>query len=320
MIGLCKTFYIKKYRIVTFRTNFSETMDHVVIHSHDGAADDIMALLLLLKHDVIATVLTPADSHLGPALQMTKQILAHHKPEVPCILNDVEPPNSFPDTWRDESIPVSEILGQKLGEDLTSSIKTQTMSDLVSIIQKETRPIIFIETGPLTALSHLLTLDQSIADKIETVIWTGGSFTIDTSCPPDRCDGSQTWNAYIDPISEDKVWSTDLKIVLLTREVTSKGILAGKLYNNLPDTKAGNIYKEVYRYYVEQSFYRLWDVMTAVYYECPEIFTSCLVPTKIVVDGEKRGCTLKHDDGKTITAVIDIDYDRFVYHLHKSLH
>lgn len=70
--------------------------NYAIIHSHDGAADDVMALLLLLtNHDLLATVLTPADSWIKPATEMTQKVIAHCNPEVPFILNDVEIPNSL---------------------------------------------------------------------------------------------------------------------------------------------------------------------------------------------------------------------------------
>ena len=283
--------------------------DYAIIHSHDGAADDVMALLLLLfNHDLLATVLTPADSRLAAATEMTKKVLAYAGSTVPFIINDVDTPNSFPDAWRDEANDIVNILTTGVS---ASSIKTYDMLHLLTIMRECEKKIIFIETGPMTALARILKAEPSLATKIHKVIWTAGSINKEGYHPPKGCNGTQTWNAYIDPLSAHEIWDLGLDIVLLTREATNKAVLAGEFFDNLPNTERGKIFKDVYAYYKKQSFYRLWDVLTVSYLDIPDAFTSVQVKALMVPSGPSQGRTKVHPDGNTVTAVVDVNIDRF---------
>jgi len=284
--------------------------EFAIIHSHDGAADDVMALLLLLlQHDLLATVLTPADSRLDAATEMTKKILAYAGPNVPFVVNNVETPNSFPDSWRDESEQIVDILSTPFGD--SKSIQTFDMLHLLTIMRDCDKKIIFIETGPMTTLARILRADPSLTNKIHKVIWTAGSLEKEGHNPPQGCDGTQTWNAYIDPPTAALVWDLDLDLVLLTREATNKAVLAGEFFDNLPNTINGKIFKDVYTYYCGQSFYRLWDVLTVTYLDIPTAFTTIQTKTELVSSGPSQGRTLADPDGRTVTAVVDVDIKQF---------
>ena len=284
--------------------------DYAIIHSHDGAADDVMALLLLLfKHDLLATVLTPADSRLPTALEITKKVLAYAGPETPLIINDVDTPNSFPDAWRDETNDIVDLLRVPNGD--TATIQTHDMLHLLKIMRECNKKIIFVETGPMTALARILEADPSLSLKIHQVVWTAGSLNKEGYNPPKGCDGTQTWNAYVDPASAALVWGMHLNIVLLTREATNKALLAGEFFDNIPDTVRGKIFKNVYSYYSTQKFYRLWDVLTVTFLDNPTAFTTVDTKVRMIATGPSQGRTEPHPDGIQVTAVIDVDIPSF---------
>jgi len=290
-----------------------------IIHSHDGAGDDQMALLLLLtKYKLLATVLTPADSYLEPAKEMTQKLLTITNCEdIPFIVNDIDTPNTFPLQWRDESYSINNLI--KIDKDY-KHIKTFNLEKLVEIILASEKRIIFIETGPLTTLSQCLKLAPSIEHKISKVIWTGGSFGLNGFNPPDNCDGSQTYNSYCDPSSANDVWQTSIDIVLLTREVTEKAFLSKEFYENLPLSKYGSIFRDVYSFYVDQSYYRLWDVLTVSYIDIPNSFNHVKHRCKIIVEGESQGKTETCDDGKEVVAITNVDLNDFYSYVLKQLY
>ncbi len=281
-----------------------------VIHSHDGAGDDQMALLLLLtKHKLLATVLTPADSYLDPAKEMTQKILAlTDNEDIPFIINDVDTPNLFPSEWRKESYNVNKLVKT---EKEYVHIKNKNIEDLVQIILKSDKNIIFIETGPLTTLAQCLQIDPSIEHKISRIIWTGGSFNGKSVSRPEGCDGSQTYNSYCDPSSANIVWLTSIEIVLLTREVTEKALLSEEFYGNLPKSKYGEIYRQVYSFYVSQPYYRLWDVLSVSYLDMPHIFKFEEHKCRIISNGESQGRTEICTSGRNVVAVTDVNLDEF---------
>lgn len=291
-----------------------------IIHGHDGAADDQMALLLLLtKHKLLATVLTPADSHLDPAEEMCKKILVGtDNIDIPLIVNNVSIMNPFPDQWKDESYDVNKLIDIDISN---CNIESRDIHYLIDLILTSDKPIIYVETGTLTTLAQCLSINPLIEDKIEKLIWTGGSFGENGTYLPEGCDGSQTYNSYSDPISAKVVFDTNIDIVLLTREATDKALLSKVFYEQLPDTRYGNIYKNVYAFYIDMSFYRLWDVLTVSYIDIPEIFErgkyECQV--KLITEGKSQGKTEICSNGRKVHVICDIDLDLFHSYVIKQL-
>ena len=289
-----------------------------IIHSHDGAADDQMALLLLLtKHKLLATVLTPADSRLTPAKEMCQKILAlTDSIEIPLIVNDTNVPNPFPEKWRDESNEVNELIDHNIAG---IDFKIGDIKLLTDIILGSDKDIIYIETGPLTTLAQCLKLNPLVEKKISKIIWTGGSFGPNGTYLPEGCDGSQTYNSYCDPYSAKVVFDTNIEIILLTREVTELALLSRDLYDNLPETKYGDLYRRVYGYYIDMSFYRLWDVLTVSYIDIPEAFKQEYLKCKLVTEGTSSGRTLKDDYGREVCAVYDVNLNLFYDYVIKQM-
>lgn len=280
-----------------------------IIHSHDGAADDQMALLLLVaQYKLSAVVLTPADSHAEPAEEMCKKILtATNNWSVPLIVNNAHIPNPFPIEWRDESTAINKLIDVVIDTRIT----TKHMSDLITIIEKSELPIIYIETGTLTTLATCLSINPSIESKIKKIIWTGGSFDRPMLNPPHGCDGTQTYNSYSDPFSANLVFSTNIEIMLFTREVTEKAHLTREFYDNLPKSPYGEIYKSVYSFYINMPSYRLWDVLTVAFINIPKAFNTTHHNCKLITDGASAGKTEICDDGRIVEAVYDVNLELF---------
>lgn len=274
------------------------------IHSHDGAADDQLATVMLLNMNLnlIAVCVTPADSYYETAVKMTKKLY-----NGPIIINNNIFDNNFPKSWRDETYDICRLMDAEeielphVSDDVVECMK------LIDIIQNSKNSITFIETGTMNLLAKCLKLDPSIGNKITNVIWTAGSQTIAKS-PPPGCDGTQTWNCYIDSKSAQYVFeNTNMEIVLFTREVTDKVKLTREFLDMLPDTYYGNLFRKVYSYYVEQEFYRLWDVMTATYPLTSKLFQFEYIHMQIITHGESEGKTEISNNGRFVKFLKDVD-------------
>lgn len=277
------------------------------IHSHDGAADDQLATILLLnmKLDLIAVCVTPADSHYLPAVQM-----ANHIYNGPIIINDNLFKNNFPESWKDETIEICEIMGAGNTEIPLSESNYDECKKLITIILNSEKPIVFIETGTMNLLAKCLMIEPLIVKKIHQIIWTAGSETIAKS-PPPGCDGTQTWNCYIDSTAADYVFSnTDTEIVLFTREVTDKIKLTHEFVNALPDTPHGNMFRKVYSYYVDQEFYRLWDVATASYPQTQDLFEFKYLRMNIITTGKSEGKTEITPHGRFVKFLTTVESEK----------
>lgn len=283
--------------------------DSYIIHGHDGAADDQMALLLLLtNHNLLATVLTPADSHIEPAKEMCKKILTvTQKTFIPLIVNDAEIPNPFPEEWKDETTEINKMVDI----DVDNKLIVHDVNFLVDLIMRSEKPIIYVETGTLTTLAKCLKINPLVESKIKQIIWTGGSFGDIGHYLPENCDGSQTYNSYSDPHSANFVFQTNIEIILFTREATKTALLTREFYDNLPKSIYGDIYTKVYSIYVNMSFYRLWDVLTVSYINIPTAFKTTEYKCKIITDGKSQGKTEVCEDGRSVLAVYEADLNLF---------
>lgn len=286
------------------------------IHSHDGAGDDQLALILMINilssvnKKLLATVLTPSDSYLEPALNTTSKIVYNFSKETLIIVSDIITPNSFPKCWKDDSYKIDEIVDLECNKEKLN-ISTD-IAELVKIIKSSDKKIIIYETGPLTTLAKCLSTDPGIQDYISEIIWMGGCFDNSVSKSlPRTVDGTQSWNSYIDPIAADIVWKSKIKLTLFTREITEKFKITSYFLNNLPNSVCGNIFKNVYNMYKDDYFYRLWDVGTISYITLFDKYQHKYINSKIITSGKSQGKTLELNNDeklvKKVKVVTDID-------------
>lgn len=274
-----------------------------VIHSHDGAADDQMALLLLTslhkskQINLLAVSVLPADSRAKPAIQMSNKIVENM--DIPVIFNDKETPNKFPDEWRDETIKICKLMDA----DHDKYYKYEKLEKLIQIIKKH-NDITFIETGSLTTLADCLKIDASIKHNIIRIVWTGGCFDNNPGKSIKKIDdvvmdGTQSWNAFIDPISAKYVIDSDMKIIIFPSELTNQVKLSG-IYHKLPYTETGEIFRKVYAEYINDESYCVWDVFTASYVGGEPDIELDFRSIDIITDGISTGKTIESPDGTPV--------------------
>ena len=195
------------------------------------------------------------------------------------------------------------------------------VDDLTNIIMTSPKPIVWLETGPLTALAACLDKEPKVSQKITKLIWMGTSFVTlingTSFCP--GTDGSQEWNAFCDPKAMATVFESDIDITVCTRELCNKVKIDLDFYESLPDTISGNIFKKIYSLYWKDDYYRMWDVLTASYLDVPEIFTTEIKTVSVIAEGEKQGCSVEDVDGRQITVVTDVDKDKFYEYVLEQL-
>ncbi|RKJ11464.1 purine nucleosidase, partial [Butyricicoccus sp. 1XD8-22] len=76
--------------------------------------------------------------------------------------------------------------------------------------------------GPLTDLARALYLAPEIVEKIEKLVWMGGSFLEKGNVEEPEHDGTAEWNAFWDPKAVAIVWNTNIPIDLVALESTKK--------------------------------------------------------------------------------------------------
>ena len=281
-----------------------------VIHSHDGAADDQMALLLLThlhkskQINLLAVSILPADSRAKPAIQMSNKIVEDMG--IPVIFNDKETPNKFPDEWRDETIKICKLLDA----DHDKYYKYESFETLIEIMKTYSN-ITFIETGSLTTLADCLKMNDSIKQHIERIIWTGGCFDNNPGksikkIGDEVMDGTQSWNAFIDPMSAKYVINSNMKIIMFPSELTNN-IKLSDIYHNLPYTEIGEIFRKVYAEYINDASYCIWDVFTVSYVGGNPFIEFDGNHIDIITEGISTGKTVKSPNGGYVYVVINFE-------------
>ncbi|SUM35180.1 inosine-uridine preferring nucleoside hydrolase [Staphylococcus gallinarum] len=85
-----------------------------------------------------------------------------------------------------------------------------------------TEKITLLFTGPLTDLAKALTVDPTITEHIERLVWMGGTFLSKGNVEEPEHDGTAEWNAFWDPEAVKTVFDTDIKIDMVALESTNQ--------------------------------------------------------------------------------------------------
>lgn len=287
-----------------------------IIISHDGSADDLLGMTLLIEHtNLLGVIITPADSYIEPALRNTRKILKLLNKNIPIFVNDYSLVNTFPQEWREESYDNQREM-DRIYPDEVSMYRGFISDSLIDSIFLIYDNITFIETGPMTALGNLIKKNYMIAKNIDKVIWMAGSFDkISKSIPyyyPNK-SGKQDWNSLCDPINAKFVINTGLDIVLVSSNATDDISITNEFYNSIPTSTIGDIFRALYKNVVGKDCYRMWDVCTVMYFFYPELFQLEYKNLDIIENGCDEGVFVEGDNNIAVVTNIDmVIYDKIL--------
>lgn len=303
-------------------------MKQKVIHSHDGAADDQLALTILLQIptiEVIGIIITNADCYLSPALEATLKILKRFRREsIPIGLNFMNINNRFPDEWRKESFEMNASIEETIT--LSNYVIEDGVRLFLRLIENETE-ISVCETGPLNFLARAIQANRGLIEKnVKKIVWMGGCFEKSESCTlPDWTDGTQSWNAFADSESAKEIFDNRIiPLTLSTADITDKAIITKEFYNRLPSSKSGNLFKKLYSNVKDQPYYRMWDVLTAMVFDeaIAKHFSMEIDNVVMSTKQSEEGTTIRESIGKECIILLDFDrekvYNRIIELLNKN--
>ena len=297
-----------------------------VYFNHDGSVDDLVSLLLLLQMpDVHLTGVgvVGADSYLEPALAATRKVIDRfgHDTHLKVAVSDSRGVHPFPKEWRLDafSLDALPILNES-GTVVTPVAPKPAHLDLVDKLQAATEKTTLVMTGPLTDLARALQVDPSITAKIEQLYWMGGTFDGRGNVAEPEQDGTTEWNAYWDPQAVKTVWDSDLTIQMVGLESTRQVPLTPEIRQHWATLRQhpaidfigqGYALVPALQHFETNSTYFLWDVLTTVASEFPEIVTTKRVTSDVLTEGPGRGRTFETPTGRPVTLVTTVDHDAF---------
>lgn len=299
-----------------------------VYFNHDGGVDDLVSLFMLLQMEdveVTGVSVIPADGYLEPATDASRKIIDRFSTySVEVAKSNSRGKNPFPSDWRIHSFYVDAlpILNESGTMEAPLSI-LPAHRHLIETVRKTEEKTILVFTGPLTDLSRALEEAPEIEEKIEKLVWMGGTFEKGNVQEPEH-DGTAEWNVYWDPEAAYQVWQTGIEIDLVALESTNKVPLTPAVRNRWAKERCyegvdflGNCYSGVppLVYSETNSTYYLWDVLTTAALGREELVKRKVVECSVIPDGPSQGRTILDPSGKPVNLVYDTDPDAFFSYL-----
>lgn len=300
-------------------------MTRLVLMDHDGAIDDFLATLLLVTMsdiELLGVVVTPADCYLEPAVSVTRKILdLADRPEVPVAASSVRGLNPFPRLYRRDCFIVDRlpILNER------ETIRTPRLDEpgaqfMARSLRNAPEPVTLMVTGPLTTVATALDLAPEIEAKIKEIVWMGGALNVsgnvEKAIEPGQ-DGSAEWNVYWDPIAADRVWKTEIPLILCPLDATNQVPVTTEFVDRLSRQRRyplSDLAGQCYAIAMPQDYYA-WDVLATAYLGRPDLYRLQRWETYIVTEGISQGRTQITPGGRKIQAMEPLDPAGFFQYL-----
>lgn len=294
--------------------------------NHDGNVDDLVSLLLLLQMpevNLLGVGVTDADGYVEPASSASRKIIDRfgHPDRKPA---DVAKSNSrakhqFPDDWRLSAFSFDDfpLLNEHGNQPQTPLAALPGHLDLIEKLQGSAEKVTLVMTGPLTDLARALEVEPKIVEKIDRLYWMGGALGSKGNVAAPGADDTMEWNAYWDAEAVKTVWDSSVEIVMVGLDSTDQVPLTDELRLRWAKQRTypaldliGQGYSLVHSFEAN-SIYYLWDVLTTLCSEYPELVESKQVKTDVITTGLSEGRTYETANGREVTFVTSVDAAAF---------
>lgn len=175
-------------------------------------------------------------------------------------------------------------------------------------------------TGPLTDLARALYEAPIIEDKIERLVWMGGTFRTAGNVHEPEHNGTAEWNSFWDPEAVARVWDAKIKIDLVTLESTNQVPLTIDIREQWAKERKyigmdflGQCYAMVppLVHFSTNSTYYLWDVLTAAFVGKADLAKVQTIKSIVHTYGPSQGRTVETDDGRPVNVVYNVNHNGF---------
>lgn len=296
-----------------------------IYFNHDGGVDDLISLYLLLKMDNInltGVSVIPADCYLEPAASASQKIIDRFSDlELEVSLSDSRGKNPFPKEWRMHAFYVDALPILNEAKEVVTPIADELAHQhIIDTLHATEGNTTLLFTGPLTDLARALDIDPTIEEKIDRLVWMGGSFREEGNVAEPEHDGTAEWNAFWDPAAVARLWETDIEIDLVALESTIKVPLTLDVRDRWAKERQytgvdflGQSYALVppLTHFATNSTYYLWDVLTTAFIGRPDLVKQKVVHSIVHASGQSEGRTEESADGRPVNLIYDVSRDDF---------
>nr|WP_242688931.1 nucleoside hydrolase [Staphylococcus simiae] len=298
-----------------------------VYFNHDGGVDDLVSLFLLLQMDdihLIGVSTIGADCYLEPSVSASIKVINRFSHEQINVAPSYERgKNPFPKDWRMhaffmDALPVLNEPIHKERNALESD--KEAYQDIIDTLKTNPNKVTLLFTGPLTDLAKALTVDTTITQNIEKLVWMGGTFLDKGNVEEPEHDGTAEWNAFWDPDAVKTVFESDITIDMIALESTNQVPLTLDVRQRWANERQyegvdflGVSYAAVppLTHFVTNSTYFLWDVLTTAYVGKPELVQYEHKLVDVINHGPSQGRTFEVSQGRPVNVINHVDRTSF---------
>lgn len=264
----------------------------------------------------------PADCYLEPAVFASQKIIVRFENGgLDVSESNSRGKNPFPKDWRMHAFYVDALpILKESGEIRTPVAEKPAHLHMIDAIRNRDDKTTLLFTGPLTDLARALDIAPDIEEKIEKLIWMGGTFREAGNVAEPEHDGTAEWNVFWDPEAAGRVWETNIEIDLVALESTNQVPLTldvrerwAKERSNIGVDFLGQCYAMVppLVHFSTNSTYYLWDVLTTATISKKDLVKVETINSTVITDGPSQGRTVETADGRPVNVVYDVDRDAF---------
>ncbi|MFK4465109.1 nucleoside hydrolase [Bacillus sp. RC252] len=296
-----------------------------VYFNHDGGVDDLISLFLLLQMENVELTgvsVIPADCYLEPAMSASRKIIDRFgKNNIEVAASNSRGKNPFPKDWRMHAFYVDALpILNESGKVVTPASKKPAHHHIIETLLQTDGKTTLLFIGPLTDLARALYESPIIEDKIERLVWMGGTFRTAGNVHEPEHDGTAEWNSFWDPEAVARVWNANIIIDLVTLESTNQVPLTIDIREQWAKERKyigvdflGQCYAMVppLVHFSTNSTYYLWDVLTAAFVGKADLAKTKTITNIVHTYGPSQGRTVETDDGRPVNVVYDVKRDVF---------
>ncbi|MCW9129654.1 nucleoside hydrolase [Bacillus paramycoides] len=296
-----------------------------VYFNHDGGVDDLVSLFLLLQMDNVELTgvsVIPADCYLEPAMSASRKIIDRFgKSSIEVAASNSRGKNPFPKDWRMHAFYVDALpILNEFGKVITPTSAKPAHHHIIETLLQTDGKTTLLFTGPLTDLARALYEAPVIEDKIERLVWMGGTFRTAGNVHEPEHDGTAEWNSFWDPEAVAHVWGSKIKIDLVTLESTNQVPLTIDVREHWAKDRKyigvdflGQCYAMVppLVHFSTNSTYYLWDVLTTAFVGNNDLAKTQTINSIVHISGPSQGRTVETANGRPVNVVYDVKRDLF---------